>query len=54
MGVDEADPGIRKGDEVVVLRDGEAVAVGVARMSGEQMVQCSRGEAVKVRSKKQP
>ena len=49
IGVEGADPGIRAGDEVVVLRRGELQAVGVARMCGEEMVESERGEAVRVR-----
>lgn len=49
IGVEGADPGIRTGDEVVVLRNGEPQAVGVAMMCGEEMVESERGEAVRVR-----
>ena len=49
VGVEDADPNIRPGDEVVVVRNGELAACGTARMSGEEMVQSTRGEAVRGR-----
>jgi len=49
VGVVNADKEIRCGDEVVVVHDGEVRAVGVAGMSGEEMIESNRGEAVKVR-----
>ena len=49
VGVEEADPNIRKGDEAVVIRDGEVVGVGMASMSGSEMIELSRGEAVRIR-----
>ena len=51
VGVSSASPEIRVGDEVVIVRNGEAVASGTARMSGEEMTQSIRGEAVRVRHK---
>ncbi|MFO7618695.1 MAG: archaeosine synthase subunit alpha [Thermoplasmata archaeon] len=51
VGVVSASPEIRVGDEVVVVRNGDAAASGTARMSGEEMVQSDRGEAVRVRHK---
>lgn len=51
VGVEEADPGIRVGDEVVIMRNGELAASGTARMSGEEMTQSTRGEAVRTRHK---
>lgn len=51
VGVLNADPEIRIGDEAVILRGGVPVAVGVATMSGREMVQLNRGIAVKVRHK---
>ena len=51
VGVTSADPRIRIGDEAVVLKNGEPVAVGVAMMSGKEMVDLKRGIAVKVRHK---
>jgi len=52
VGVTDADRNIRCGDEVVVLHDGDVRAVGVAAMGGEEMVESSSGEAVKVRHHK--
>ncbi len=49
VGVDDADPNIRVGDEVAVVRDGKLAACGTARMNGEEMVQSNRGEAVRAR-----
>ncbi len=49
VGVKAADPTIRPGDDVVVHHQGDLRAVGVARMSGPEMVECRRGEAVEVR-----
>ena len=51
VGVTNADPRIRIGDEAVVLKNGEPFAVGVAMMSGKEMVDLKRGIAVKVRHK---
>jgi len=51
VGVASASPDIRVGDEVVVARNGETVASGTARMSGDEMTQANRGEAVRVRHK---
>ena len=48
-GVKDADPEIRKGDEVVVIQKNKLVAVGVAQMCGEEMKESNHGEAVKVR-----
>ncbi|MCL2148841.1 MAG: DUF5591 domain-containing protein [Methanomassiliicoccaceae archaeon] len=52
VGVKDADPRLRIGDEAVVTFNGEAVAVGVAMMSGREMVDLNRGIAVKVRHKR--
>ncbi|MBI2078088.1 MAG: DUF5591 domain-containing protein [Euryarchaeota archaeon] len=49
VGVKGADPDIRVGDEVVVTHGGDVRAVGVAAMTGPEMVEMRRGEAVKVR-----
>ena len=49
VGVEDADPNIRVGDEVAVVRDGKLAACGTARMNGEEMVQSNRGEAVRAR-----
>ena len=48
-GIINADESIRKGDEVVVVKNKKACAVGVALMNGEEMKVLSFGEAVKVR-----
>jgi len=47
-GVNQADPGIRPNDEVIVIGK-KALCVGRAVMSGEEMVKSSRGVAVDVR-----
>ena len=49
IGVEDADPIIRPGDEVAVVRNGELAASGTARMTGQEMVESDRGEAVRVR-----
>ncbi len=50
VGVLECDPGIRSGDEVIVV-DGarNAVSVGVSKMDASDMMQHKRGTAVKTR-----
>jgi len=49
-GVVGADPGIRVGDEVVVVDgQGRTVAAGMARMASEELVPGAKGMAVKVR-----
>jgi len=52
VGINDADERIRAGDEVVIMRGGEVEGVGVAAMSGEEMVRLKRGEAVRVRHKR--
>jgi archaeosine synthase len=52
VGVTGADDRIRPGDEVAIVRNGELEGVGVAAMSGEEMVQSRRGEAVRIRHKR--
>ncbi|MCL2295555.1 MAG: DUF5591 domain-containing protein [Methanomassiliicoccaceae archaeon] len=52
VGVVNADPGIRPGDEAIVTLKGDVVAVGVAMMSGREMVDLKRGIAVKIRHKR--
>jgi archaeosine synthase alpha-subunit len=52
VGVKEADARIRIGDEAMVLRNGELVAVGIAAMNAREMTELKRGEAVKVRHKR--
>lgn len=49
VGVVDADPDIRIGDEVIVLRGEEVVAVGTASMPSMEMLEMNRGEAVRVR-----
>lgn len=49
VGVRKADPRIRVGDEVVVAHGGEIRGVGVASMTGREMTELDRGEAVGVR-----
>ena len=52
VGVSEADPSIRPGDEVIVLNEnGDLTAVGRSEMSGREMCELSRGRAVTVRHK---
>ncbi|MGI6471517.1 MAG: DUF5591 domain-containing protein [Candidatus Methanomethylophilaceae archaeon] len=51
VGVVDADPSIRIGDEAVILRNGEVVGVGVAEMCGREMVQTGRGMAIRTRHK---
>ena len=51
VGVKEADPDIRIGDEAVVVCNGGVKAVGVAMMSGREMKELSRGVAVRIRHK---
>ena len=51
VGVKSADPDIRIGDSVAVVREGEVVAAGFARMSGTEMTAMRRGSAVDVRHK---
>src|SRR5437773_3418298 len=49
VGVVDAAPEIRPGDEVVVRHRNEVRAVGTARLNGREMVDFRRGEAVHVR-----
>src|SRR2546426_369023 len=49
VGVVDAAPEIRPGDEVVVRHQKDVRAVGTARLSGREMVDFRRGEAVHVR-----
>ncbi|NIP34750.1 MAG: hypothetical protein GWN18_07355 [Thermoplasmata archaeon] len=51
VGVLDADPGIRPGEEVAVLRNEEVTGVGVARMASAEMLAARRGVAVAVRHK---
>ncbi len=49
VGVEDADPRLRIGDEAIVRHRGEVRAVGVASMTPGEMVEARRGEAVRVR-----
>lgn len=49
IGVKGTDPQIRVGDEVIVAHKGDVRAVGVAAMTGPEMTEMKRGEAVRVR-----
>jgi len=49
VGVRDASPEIRPGDEVAVRHGGEVRAVGTARLSSREMKDFDRGEAVHVR-----
>ena len=51
IGVTKADPSIRIGDEAIIMLNGKVKAVGVAMMSGREMVELNRGIAVRVRHK---
>ena len=54
-GVLDADPEIKKEDEVVVLNPtGEVICCGRARMSGKEMCEEKRGHAVKPRWSREP
>ncbi|MBQ3685223.1 MAG: phosphoadenosine phosphosulfate reductase family protein [Candidatus Methanomethylophilaceae archaeon] len=49
-GVKEADPGIKVGDEIIIINSAkEVIATGLARMSGPEMVAADKGVAVKTR-----
>ena len=49
-GILDSSPSLQKGDEVVVLtKNREAIAVGIARMSGKEMRERERGAGVKTR-----
>lgn len=48
-GVESAGKEIRVGDEVIVMTGGSIAGVGVARMSGREMEELERGEAVRMR-----
>jgi archaeosine synthase alpha-subunit len=53
-GVRSADPQIRTGDSVVLLRAGELAGVGEAELSGPLMTELERGVAVRVRHRAHP
>lgn len=52
VGIKGADARIRVGDEALVLRNNELVAVGIAAMNAREMSDLKRGEAIKVRHKR--
>ena len=49
VGVEDASPEVRIGDDVAVVHDGDVRAVGVARMSAAELRIAQRGEAVHIR-----
>ncbi len=52
VGVEEADPRIRVGDEICIIgQDGSLRGAGTAKMNADEMVQSVKGEAVRVRHK---
>ena len=51
-GIINADNKIRIGDEVIVLRNENFVAVGVSQMNGYELIESTHGKAIKVRHKK--
>jgi archaeosine synthase alpha-subunit len=53
-GVRSADPLIRAGDSVVLLRQGELAGVGEAEIAGPLMTELERGVAVRVRHRVHP
>lgn len=54
-GILEADEGMRKGEEVVVLNlDRQAIAAGSARMNGKDMTALDKGAATKTRWSSEP
>jgi len=50
-GVKNADSEIRIGDEVIIIKNKNLIAVGVAQMNGDEMINSNHGEAVKIRHK---
>lgn len=48
-GISSADPNIVPKDEVIILNDGNVVAVGKAVLNGEEMVRANSGVAVRIR-----
>jgi archaeosine synthase len=52
VGITEADPEIRPGDEVIIINnDDRVIAVGKSEMSGREMCELNRGRAVSIRHK---
>lgn len=50
-GIKNTDKKIRKGDDVVLIKNKKLAGVGVAQMSGQEMISLNYGEAVKIRHK---
>lgn len=50
-GVKNTDKKIRKGDDVIVLKNNKLAGVGVSQMSGQEMINSNYGEVVKIRHK---
>jgi len=48
-GIIDADESIRINDEVVIMKNNNLCAVGVAQMNGNEMRESTNGEAVKIR-----
>jgi phosphoadenosine phosphosulfate reductase len=54
-GISDADPEIKKGDEVVVMdRNKMAISTGIARMDGREMLSSEKGAATKKRYSSEP
>ncbi|NNN17923.1 MAG: DUF5591 domain-containing protein [Thermoplasmata archaeon] len=53
-GVRRADPAIRVGDAVVLMRDGKLLGVGEALLPGRLMTGLTKGSAVRVRHREHP
>ena len=52
VGINEADSGIRPGDEVIIIdKDEYLLAVGRSEMSGREMSEFNKGRAVSIRHK---
>jgi archaeosine synthase len=52
IGIEEADPLIRPGDEVIVVdKHGDVIAVGRSEMSGREMSEFGNGRAISIRHK---
>lgn len=51
VGVLDADPDIRIGDDVIIVHKNVLKGVGVAVMSPDEMIESKKGVAVKVRHK---
>ena len=50
-GIKKADKNIRIGDEVFIIKNGELIGVGVAKMNGNEMIELKYGDSVKIRHK---